>query len=245
MYHSYCSAIRAMVRSGNISQFKRDKAYAGILEHVTYEQGYLYLAAIKSRFKITDTEIAEFCTRNDGVGDPIKWKYGDIVVSPTSLRYIYHALLILEYCKNIGVTAPRIVEVGCGYGGLALAIDQFSERFDINVASYTLVDLDEPSSLQQLYLSMHSMSFIPTFESASTYGANVTGEDNFLISNYCFSEIPSTEQQKYMRVLFPKCLHGFMVWNMIPRFDFGKTVSAELESPLTTGPPNLNYYLYF
>jgi hypothetical protein len=234
-----------MIASGNISQFKRNKAYSPILEHVTYDQGYLYLAAIKSRFKLTDTEIAEFCTRNDGVGDPIKWQYGDIVVSPTSLRYIYHALLILEYCKNIEVFAPRIVEVGCGYGGLALAVDQFSNRFGIEVSSYTLIDLDEPSSLQQLYLSMHSMSFAPTFESASTYGANVTGSNNFLISNYCFSEIPSTEQQKYMNTLFPKCSHGFMVWNMVPQFDFGKNVSAELESPLTGGPPNLNYYLYF
>jgi len=234
-----------MVQSGNVSQFKRDKAYISILEHVTYEHGYLYLAAIKSKFKLTDTEIAEFCTKNDGVGDPAKWKYGDIVISPTSLRYIYHALLILEYCKNIEVTAPRIVEVGCGYGGLALSIDHFSQRFGIEVSSYTLIDLDDPSSLQQLYLSMHSMKFTPVFESASTYGANVTGEDNFLISNYCFSEIPSTEQQKYMQVLFPKCLHGFMIWNMIAVFNFGKTVSAELESPLTAGPPNLNYYLYF
>jgi hypothetical protein len=234
------------VASGNLSNFKSNPAYGAILEHVNYDQGYLYLSAAKARYGISDADIAAFCTKNDRIGSPRMDTYDRVWTSPTSLRYIYHALMILEHCKSVGNMNPNIVEVGCGYGGLALAIDHFKSVFGVQVASYTMVDLDEPSGLQKLYMAQTPTSFPIVFERAATYGANVSGTDNFLVSNYCFSEIPSSEQQGYLRVLFPKCSHGFITWNMIKVYDIGKDVTLELESPLTCGmSPNLNYYVRF
>jgi hypothetical protein len=246
MYQAYCNYLRTVVASGNLSGFKSSPAYGTILEHVTYDQGYLYLSAAVAKYGLSIADIAVFCAKNDRIGSPNTQNYEGMRTSPTSLRYVYHALLILDHCKTVGNTTPNIVEVGCGYGGLALAIDQFKTVFGIVPASYTMVDLDEPSALQKLYMSQNPTSFPVIFERAATYGYNVTGTDNFLISNYCFSEIPSSEQQGYLRVLFPKCSHGFITWNMVKMFDIGKSETVELESPLTCGvSPALNYYVRF
>jgi hypothetical protein len=234
------------VASGNLSGFKSHPAYGTILEHVTYDQGYLYLSATVAKYGISIADIASFCATNDRIGSPTMQTYNGMRTSPTSLRYVYHALLILDHCKTIGNMTPTIVEVGCGYGGLSLAIDHFKSVFGVHPASYTMVDLDEPSALQMWYMSQNPTSFPILFERAATYGSNVLGTDNFLISNYCFSEIPASEQEGYLRVLFPKCSHGFITWNMVKVFDIGKPVTLELESPITCGVcPNLNYYVRF
>jgi hypothetical protein len=246
MYQEYCNFLRSVVASGNLSGFKGNPAYGAILEHVTYDQGYLYLSAARAKYGISTADIAAFCAKNDRIGSPNTHTYDGMRTSPTSLRYIYHALLILDHCKTVGNMTPNIVEVGCGYGGLALAIDQFKSVFGVTPASYTMVDLDEPSGLQRLYMAQNPTSFPVIFERGATYGSNITGTDNFLVSNYCFSEIPPSEQQGYLRVLFPKCSHGFITWNMIKIYDIGKSVTVELESPITCGiSPNLNYYVRF
>jgi hypothetical protein len=209
---------------------------------VSAEQGQQYLDTIRRHFRISDEDILSFCQKNDSLGSPATSRYGDLTASPTSLRYILHALLILQQCQACGQKTPSIVEVGAGYGGLALAVDYFSPRFGITVTAYTMIDLKNPNELQKAYISNHTLRFPVAFVNSEKYGEEITGIDNFLVSAYCFSEISSDHQKKYLETLFPKCSHGFIVWNHIPIYDIGKVVRAEIEYPLTG---LLNHYVYF
>jgi hypothetical protein len=247
LYQSYCNYTRGIVQVKDLSSFKRNPAYTGMLEHVSPELGDKYFKSIVSLHGLEVSDILAFCKKNDRIGSPLLTSIRGMSVSPSSLRYIQHALLILKHCVRIGNLTPSIVEVGCGYGGLALAIDHFSPMFDILVKKYTMIDLDAPLGLQKLYLSNHTMSFPVYFESASTYGSAVTGNDNFLVSNYCFSEVCSSVQENYLKTLFPKCSNGFLLWNNVKIFDIGKAIQVEPEDPLTcpTDAQHLNYHVYF
>jgi len=242
IYRNYSDFVEKIVATGDLSHFKSYPFYTDILEHVSTEQGQQYLDIIRRDFNVSDEDISWFCRKNDSLGSPNMSKYNNLITSPTSLRYILHALLILQHCKAGGQNAPSIVEVGGGYGGLALAVDHFSARFEINVASYTIVDLKNPSALQAAYISRHSIRFPVAFVNSEKYGEEITGTDNFLVSAYCFSEIHADHQNNYLKTLFPKCSHGFIVWNHIPIFHIGKTIRTEIEYPLTG---HLNMYVYF
>jgi hypothetical protein len=246
VYTRYTQYVRSILQTGNISDFKRQPAYTYMLEHVLPLLGRQYLDIVR-RSGVPNNEIVKYCSKNDRIGSPILTQYDTFAASPTSLRYIRHALLILDHCKKAGVMNPSFVEVGCGYGGLALAIDHFSSLVGINVKSYTMIDLEHPSGLQQLYLSKHTSSFPITFRRADAFGSDVEGSDNFLISCYCFSEISAVDRQNYVKTLFPKCSHGFILWNMIPLYDVGKQVTVEPESPLTcpVDSANPNCHVYF
>jgi hypothetical protein len=246
LYSTYSNYVNSILLSGNISLFKNHPSYTYMLEHVSFTLGQEYLKLIQDEFHLSDVDIAIFCSKNDQIGSPVKMQYGTLVVSPTSLRYIYQALRILQHCKSVGYTTPSFVELGGGYGGLFLAIDHFMSRFDIIAKSYTIIDLEPIIRLQELYLSKHYVKTPISFHNAHTHGNAVTGNTNFLISNYCFSEINADAQKKYVEILFPKCNHGFITWNHIPIYDFGKKIHSELERPMTTQLIETpNYYVTF
>ena len=81
-----------------------------MLEHVSEEVGAQYLDAILSFSSITEKEIIEFCAKNDVLGDPAKYVYGNMCVSPTSLRYIFQAHLILTHMKAISQLACWLIK---------------------------------------------------------------------------------------------------------------------------------------
>jgi hypothetical protein len=93
--------------------------------------------------------------------------------------------------------------------------------------------LDAPSHLQQKYLEKFQLDTPIFFHKASLFGEDFSGQDYFLISNYCFSEIAHEYQVRYLETLFPKCPHGFLTWNHIDIYDIGKKMTVEDEYPLT------------
>ena len=242
LYTQFCLGVQKIVATGNMIGFKHDTSITYMLEHVSMSVGAEYLSVIRSKFSFTDEEITSYGIINDKIGSPTLINYGSITISPSSLRYILHSCLALKQCVDSGNITPDIVEVGCGYGGLMLAVNHYSGRFGVTPRSYTMIDLDAPLSLQKLYTASFPVQYPLQFESASTYGANVEGTNNFLISNYCFSEISASNQKQYIQTLFPKCSHGFIVWNNIPVYDIGKLTTIEREYPLTG---DKNYYVYF
>jgi hypothetical protein len=100
------------------------------------------------------------------------------------------------------------------------------------------VDLDPALRLQTLVLADHPNV---VFHSAGTFGKNVP-DGCFFISNYCFSEIAKELRDGYARILIPRCTQGFLAWNTIPPYSFGRPIMTEVEKPLTY--PG-NYYVYF
>jgi hypothetical protein len=126
-----------------------------------------------------------------------------------------------------------MVEVGGGYGGLFLALQYFAQKEGVEITNYSLIDLKEAVELQKKYLSKHTVTIPLSFHDASTFGKDVEGNDLFFISNYSFSEISVILQQRYIEHLLPKCSHGFLTWNMIDLYDFGKNVTYTEEIPQT------------
>lgn len=241
-YSRYIEAVGNIVATKDLSSFKRHPDYEDILEHVSYPIGIEYYNHIRESTEIPTHHIILFCKINDKVGNPKKYDFGNFECSPTSLRYIWHAHIILTYMKSLNKDSHDIVEIGGGYGGLCLALNYFSPFYDVKISSYTIVDLKVITQLQTLYLETVKLSYPVSFVDASTYGRDIALTSAFLISNYCFSEIGYDFQNQYLEHLFPKIEHGFMAWNFIPLYEFRKPLRVEDEKP-KTGP--LNQFVYF
>jgi len=237
LYQQYFDYVKQCNNYNSYSIFKMHPSYTYMLEHVSKIQGSQYYECIKKFTNIEDEEIKEFCIKNDQIGTPIKSDFGFVTTSPTNLRYIFQAYLILSHFKSKCVDEPiDILELGGGYGGLCLAIHHFASKYEIKINSYTIVDLSEIIKLQQYYLSQHNtqnLSFIDGF----TYGKDLENKNFYLLSCYCFSEISKEHQSKYIQHLFPKIKHGFITWNEIDVYNFGFETSIEEEYP-KTGPKN-------
>lgn len=243
IYSDYVKFVEDVMKKGTLTSFKNDNRYTYMLEHVTYEQGSEYLKNIISDFSVSIEYIRSFCILNDTIGNPNKFYYETLGIecSPTSLRYIYHALLAIQHIyKNIQNLNPlNIVEIGGGYGGLCLAIHFFISKFGIKINSYSIVDLTAIIGLQKRYLCDDVFKTILDTDNIHFYDANNFGNDiekskMFLISNYGYSELPHNLRIEYSnRLIIPKVKHGFMVWNR-EVYDFGiKIQRIEEERPLT------------
>jgi len=210
-----------------------------MLEHVSKEYGLEYYNLL-IRVGFTSLSILKFCVLNDKIGSPNKVVIPGLNtrVSATSLRYMYQAYLALTHAP---VNAD-IVELGCGYGGLCLAVNYVSVLIDKPVASYSCIDLDNAIALQQKYLALHTLSFPVSFHPAMQYGADLVGNNYFFISNYCFSEITGEHRSRYITTLFPKITSGIIHWNIIPVYNFGKVLRIDEEHPKTG---SLNKVVYF
>ena len=241
IYERYVDYVKKLLLQNNLSYFKSVKDYTYMLEHVTPSNGKKYFDLLKSKTSLTNTQILDFCMKNDAIGSPTKIDTECGRVSPTSLRYLFQAHLILTHFKAKTSSPVNIVELGGGYGGLCLAVSYISGLYNIPVESYSIIDIDTITEFQKLYLSKFTLSFPVHVHSSETYGKNIaTG--SYLISNYCFSEISSARQKEYITHLFPKLVHGFITWNNIPVYSFGFTHTAETEYPLTG---ELNKYVRF
>jgi hypothetical protein len=235
----------------------------GILEHVKKEQGEDYNKLINNIVttefqEITVTNIKDFIKLNDKYGNPVKefFTMSDksvIQCSPTSLRYVYHSLLILHYYKSQNSTR-NIVEVGCGYGGLFLGICFFAKILNIAIDHYYFIDLPEICSLINNYISLHKdMINIPfSIHSAFNYGYEINKNDLFLISNYCFTEIEKEHREKYIDILFPKVVNGFIIWQTLFGVPITQTTMINKkinkiveEQPQTANEYDKNYFVFF
>ena len=229
-YSQYEAYVSQIIKTEDLSSFKSNNSYTYMLEHVTKDDGSKYLKLLKEL--LTDSEIESFCNLNDSLGNPTRFTYANnIVCSPTSLRYLYHAHLALKHIQQKKLS--DIVEIGGGYGGLYLAIDFLSKKYRFKINSYHIIDLKNITILQKLYTSKFHTE-IPLFVSdASLFGNDIDKTNLFLISNYCFSEIPKDLQYKYIEILFPKVLHGFITWNHKYTYNFGFSYTEEDEIPYT------------
>lgn len=258
MYNEYEDFLKNIVN--NFTSFKSDTKYNIILEHVSEEQGNQYINLIETFLKDNFTQINfdninDYLILNDKHCNPRKYLFtflnNKVLCSPSSLRYIYHSLIILKYIAYNNLT--KVVEVGCGYGGLFLAINHFSKILKISIDKYYLIDLPVVCDLIEVYLQKNSdMNINYVLKSAYDYGENIEDDNLFFISNYCFTEINEEHRNNYISKLFPKVKNGFIIWQTVFGLSINNTdiLGKEItkiveETPQTGSIISKNYFVYF
>lgn len=260
-YSHYYDIVKQIISTNHgIDQFKHHPRIIDIFEHVSDQSGHEYYSLLQTT-SLINQQIRQYCEKNDLIGGGTKYMYGpEWRTSPTNFRYLYHAHLVLTHLRQLSPNLPldewieqSMVEVGCGYGGLCLAIIDLAPHYHIQIPHYHLIDLPAISELQKQYHTRiheripNTSNTILSYHSAFEYGKDIPDKHGlFFISNYCFSEISAEHQEHYRTHLLtqPYVSHGFMAWNHIPLYDFGYSSSLRSESEIPlTGKDNL--YVYF
>ena len=184
--------------------FRRCFEYRLILEHVSKRFGniYLGLAQENPRWK----SYVENIKLQNQVGNPIlKFFNGVGKISPTGLRYLKVLVDLEKYFGNLNQFS--IAEIGAGFGGQAHAITS-----NFHIRQYSIYDLPEINELVKKFLSQLSDIEFFKFED----GRNIAFENvtyDLLISNYAFSELNRSLQEKYLRQVILKSKRGYITWN--------------------------------
>jgi putative sugar O-methyltransferase len=183
--------------------FRSNLIYKSILEHVSYEYGLDYINIIKKESNLLDN-INNFLI-NDEIGNPTRYFYDElkIKVAPTTLRYIKVASDIKKLFKD---EINDIIEIGSGYGGQYLILDQVKK---INL--YTLVDLYDVTKLIEKYLECHLLN--SSYETKTINQIIGHKPYDLVISNYAFSELPCETQMKYIQKVLLKSKNGYLTMN--------------------------------
>ncbi len=212
--------------------FKQNKDYNEILEHVSQEQGAKYLSHINDDLR---TKMETFKI-NDQLGNPKKYSYppyGEI--SPTTLRYVK----VLQDLKNKFVLeGSNIVEIGCGYGGQYTVLRQIHRP-----KKYTFVDL--PTVLPLIKRYVEELGISSNTELINGKDENVKYDDKYdlIISNYAISECNKEVQDFYLENILRKSEHGYITHNQFNGYvldefvnrlkNYGKAVNVSQETPIT------------
>jgi len=251
IYEKYTNYIKEIIKNDKKKwDFKSNELYNHILEHIPKIIGYQYFSEIKKNFYnfyINNKNfLIKLCNKNDMYGKPLKIEFNNFTkCSSTNLRYILHSLLILTFMKKNNLKYIDIIEIGGGYGGLSFYLHNISRLFNIKIKSYCIFDLPNVSLLQKSYLKALNASNNMNFYQIDNY--KDLKPNSFLISNYAFSEISMVLQKEYtLKILNPYVSYGFLIWNIIPIYDFidNKIISHELEYP-DTSRNKTNYYVTF
>jgi hypothetical protein len=173
------------------------------LEHVSRAQGQEYLEIIKNEAHDL-LGMLDKLKINDEVGSPLLYEYPDVGwISPTTLRYIKVAADIRNLFGDLALA--RIAEIGVGYGGQFLILDQLYRM------RYFLYDLPPVLEFASKYLESHILN--SSYEAITLNQYDGVGEYDLVISNYAFSELPRQLQQKYIEKIIYKSKRGYLTMN--------------------------------
>lgn len=187
----------AAYKDESFANFRSNREYRQILEHVSKVQGYEYLREIKlgaSRLKSSLSKIGFLNT----CGSPLVYFYPRFgFLSPTTLRYFK----VFEDLNRLfpNIAEMKVAEIGGGFGGQAAVLGKLS-----GFESYTIYDLPEVHVLQSRFLKANRL------ESNIFYADGrlaPTGKFDLVISNYAVSELRRELQEIYFEnvVRFSTC----------------------------------------
>ena len=202
-YKKYLNVCReSVINEDMFNKFKQHPDYRSILEHVSYEQGLLYLDEINKDNPELLRILPKF-VQNDSIGNPLVYYYSqlDCVISPTTLRYIK---VLSDLRKTFGdLQGMNIVEIGVGYGGQCKII---SDLFKFK--SYTLIDLPDPCELAKKCLNKYKVSNVNIWNGELNYY-------DLCISNYAFTEISRNYQEIYKQQFIDRSDRGYITCNFL------------------------------
>ena len=204
--NEYLSIVIAASESEAVfSKFRANRQYRKILEHVTKYIGHQYLQEIRG-LSLQYKEILNKVSQIDKLGGPLRYRYSKVGrLSPTTIRYVYVHLKLIELFGNI--QNLKIVEIGGGFGGQAAVSTLLSPSLDWNI-----YDLPQVLRLQKKFIcetnAQNKVSYFSGFDVVKTHG-------DLLISNYALSEISRKLQLTYFANVIQNCPKGYMAWNLI------------------------------
>jgi hypothetical protein len=260
MYDEFTKYIKK-VNEQNLSNtdFKSNPSFTYVQEHMNLRQGAEYLRSIETEFpEVTYDDLKKYVNLNDRHGNSKRnifttKQHKMLYCSPTNMRYVYHALLILKYFKESGCSS--IVEIGANYGGLFLAINNFAEKYGVEIKKYNIVELTDVCTLIKNYLELNKDGVHIPYElfDANTYGENINDENMFVVSNYCFTELVEFQRTGYVNNLLSKVEHGFLIWqtcfglglNVVESTLKKTNLIKEEEKPQTAPAEVPNFFIRF
>jgi putative sugar O-methyltransferase len=185
------------------SNFRQNKIYQKVLEHVDVKTGGLYLEEIIRTMPDLINEI-EKIKMNDAYGNPIIYDYKTIgKICPSTLRY---AKVLADLFNNFNsLDGLKIVEIGVGYGGQCRIINAIAKP-----AEYTLVDIRPALLLAQTYLDGYVLSSVMKYKTMNELNKETY---DLIISNYAFTELKRDIQDVYLEKIILNTKHGYITYN--------------------------------
>lgn len=192
--------------------WKTHPSVAYMLEHEMLLAAQMYIDYVRS--DLSNETIQRLADLNDKYGGAVKQHINGIHTSPSSIRYIRHSFDVCKHIQSKGLQNVTIIEIGGGYGGLALIMSEMCKLLGVSVEKYIIYDLPNVQLLQKYYLSHHTIDMPIEWRDCTTFGSDLSPDStNVLVSCYCISEIPNEFRKQYLRNLLPKIKAAFFVWN--------------------------------
>lgn len=204
-------------------EFRQDPAVIDMLDHVPPETGR-QLVEMTSAFHVDIPW--EIIAQQDRVGHPATVitcePPGDdpVTVSPTTARYVVFALQAGRHLRaSVKTSDPlHVIEIGGGFGGQCAMMHRILPLFDLQITSYTILDLEARNALQRRYIQTQLRPEDLEHVSCRSLAQDGNLRDtlrpgSFLFSAYAYSEISQTSQAAYNAVLSGLIDHGFVLWN--------------------------------
>lgn len=215
---AYLEACRsAVLLPTNFKQFRNQKEYTEVLEHVSDVHGREYFRLLSpARQSIACLREA---AKNDEIGSPRTMQLDSgLMISPTTLRYLKVADDLERYFGKLD--SMRIVEIGVGYGGQCRIIDSL-----FKVKSYTLVDLKPVLELAEHFLSHFPLQLTVQFR---TMNELMPQDYDLAISNYAFTELSRRLQEAYCVRALDRSSRGYITYNDIAPASYNTMTADEL-----------------
>lgn len=205
-YPSFCDL--ASKNDNVFSTFRKNYEYTKILEHVTKNEGDVYLNIINEKYQLLLKNVEKYKI-NETVGSPKTYEYSIGVFSPTTIRYVK---VLGDIINEFGdLNNKDIVEIGCGYGGQCKII---FDNFDVK--SYTLIDLEPVLNLSKKFLE--NVGINTNKIEFKTMSELTYKEYDLFISNYALTECTKEVQLEYYNKVISKCKMGYITANFINDF---------------------------
>lgn len=215
-YPDFCA--KASIDANLFSNFRRNKYYGKILEHISRELGQCYIDEI---IKLDNDflEKIELYKLNDKCGNPVLFEYPNIgAISSTTLRYIKVLGDLKLHFK--GLDHLKICEIGVGYGGQCRIINSI-----FSPTEYLLVDIKPALMLCQRYLDNYIINSVLKF---ITMNELKISEYDLVISNYAFTELTREIQDVYLKKIILNSKKGYITYNDISPANYRSYKKEEL-----------------
>lgn len=228
-YVEYDKICRQAVQDDEVFKtFKRHPAYRQVLEHVSPALGQRYYDQILQ----TNPEILDRIPE-DSIGSPLKYDYDGRKLSPTTLRYLGIYLDIKQFFG--GLTDLRVAEIGAGYGGQFVVLDEFWY-----MKHYTTYDIPSACDLTKKYTSKVG---VRTPLTTKPYLTDERPDYDFVMSNFAFTELFREDQERYIALVIRDTPMGFMIVNTEQGLSFQEMLDRIPGSRLLKGITGNDHFI--